>query len=153
MADSILINGEIHDWTDVVVKFMGGVEFRGLSSINYSSTKEKELQYGSGTTPSGVGYGHRSAKADFSMSLQSAQEFESIARLAGKDPLDYAPFLIVISYADKQVSGDFVEQKHGTKIVTLTDVDITDMETSQDEATKKVERKYTALVGKIIGTV
>jgi len=153
MADSILINGEVHDWTDVVVKFMGGVEFRGLSSINYSEAKEKEPQYGTGSRTIGVGYGHRSAKVDFTMSLASAQKFEAIAKAAGKSALDYAPFLIVISYADKQVAGDFVEQKHGTKIVSLFDVDVTDWEVSHDEGTKKIERKYTAIAGDIKGTV
>jgi hypothetical protein len=150
MADSILINGKIHDWTDVTIK-IAGLTFTGITSINWSSKKEKELQYAAGSAPHGIGYGHRSYTADFTMTLESAAEFEAIARGAGKDALDYAPFLITVAYADKKIdSQGLIEQKWGLKVVNIMDVDITDVSESLDEGTKKIVRKYTAVAGKIV---
>jgi hypothetical protein len=150
MADSILINGKIHDWTDVTIK-IAGLTFTGITSINWSSKKEKELQYAAGSAPHGIGYGHRSYTADFTMTLESAAEFEAIARVAGKDAMDYAPFLITVAYADKKIdSQGLIEQKWGLKMVNIMDVDITDVSESLDEGTKKIVRKYTAVAGKIV---
>lgn len=150
MADSILINGKIHDWTDVTIK-IAGLTFTGITSINWSSKKEKELQYAAGSAPHGIGYGHRSYTADFTMTLESSVEFEAIARVAGKDAMDYAPFLITVAYADKKIdSQGLIEQKWGLKMVNIMDVDITDVSESLDEGTKKIVRKYTAVAGKIV---
>jgi hypothetical protein len=150
MADSILINGKIHDWTDVTIK-IAGLTFTGITSINWSSKKEKELQYAAGSAPHGIGYGHRSYTTDFTMTLESSLEFESIAHVLGKDAMDYAPFLITVAYADKKIdSQGLIEQKWGLKMVNIMDVDITDVSESLDEGTKKVVRKYTAVAGKIV---
>jgi len=150
MADSILINGKIHDWTDVTIK-IAGLTFTGITSINWSAKKEKELQYAAGSAPHGIGYGHRSYTCDFTMTLESSAEFEVIAHAAGKDALDYAPFLITVAYADKKVdSSGLIEQKWGLKVINIMDVDITDISESLDEGTKKIVRKYTAVAGKIV---
>lgn len=154
MADSILINGKVHDWTDVKVHIMGQ-EFTGITSINWSVKKEKALQYAQGSAPLGIGYGHRSQTADFTMTLESSEKFETIAHSAGKDAMDYAPFLITISYADKVASSEgIIDLKWGVLHSTqLMDVDVTDISESLDGSTKQIVRKYSAVVGKIVSVL
>ncbi len=147
--DGILINGKIHDWTDVTIK-IAALDFTGITSINWSAKKEKELQYAAGSAPHGIGYGHRSYTCDFSLTLEAAAEFEIIARAAGKDALDYAPFLITVAYADKTVADGLIDKEWGLKVVNIMDVDVTDVSESLDESTKKIVRKYTAVAGKIV---
>lgn len=150
MADSILINGKVHDWTDVTIK-IGGLDFTGITSINWSAKKEKELQYARGSAPHGIGYGHRSYTCDFSMTLENAVNFEAIARSAGKDALDYAPFLITVAYADKKVdSSGLIKPEFNWSVVNIMDVDVADVSESLDDGTKKIVRKYTAVAGKIV---
>jgi hypothetical protein len=151
MADSILINGKIHDWTDVSIK-LGSEEYTGITSINWSAKKEKELQYAAGSAPHGIGYGHRSYTTDFTMTLESAASFEEVAHNEGKDALDYAPFLITIAYADKKAdaAGLITQEWNVIKTIEIHDVDITDVSESLDEGTKKIVRKYTAVAGKVI---
>ncbi len=149
MADSILINGKIHDWTDVTIK-IAGLSISGITSINWSAKKEKELQYAAGSAPHGVGYGHLSYTCDFTLTLEAAGKFESIASAAGKVCLEYAPFLITVAYADKTVdSQGLIDKEWGLKVVNIMDVDVTDVSESLDEGTKKVVRKYTAIAGKV----
>jgi len=147
--DGILINGKIHDWTDVTIK-IAAIDFTGITSINWSAKKEKELQYAAGSAPHGIGYGHRSYTCDFSLTLEAAADFETIARVAGKDALDYAPFLITVAYADKTVADGLIDKEWGLKVVNIMDVDVTDVSESLDESTKKIVRKYTAVAGKIV---
>jgi len=148
--NGILINGKIHDWTDVSIK-IAGLSFTGITSINWSSKKEKELQYAAGSAPHGVGYGHRSYSCDFTMTMESAADFEQIAKAAGKDVLDYAPFLITVAFADKKAgSNGLIEKEFNWQVINIMDVDITDVSESLDEGTKKIVRKYTAVAGKIV---
>jgi hypothetical protein len=151
MADSILINGKIHDWTDVAIQ-LGGEPYTGITSINWSSKKEKELQYAAGSAPHGIGYGHRSYTCDFTMTLESAARFEATAHDASKDALEYAPFLITVAYADKKAdtAGLITQEWNVIKTIEIHDVDVTDISESLDEGTKKIVRKYTAVAGKVI---
>lgn len=151
MADSILINGKIHDWTDVTIK-IAGLTFTGITSINWSSKKEKELQYAAGSAPHGIGYGHRSYTCDFTLTRKASEEFETIANAVGKDALDYAPFLITVAYADKKADpqGVITQVWNVMKRIEIHDVDVTDISESLDEGTKKIVRKYTAVAGKVI---
>jgi hypothetical protein len=151
MADSILINGKIHDWTDVTIQ-LGGEPYTGITSINWSSKKEKELQYAAGSAPHGIGYGHRSYTCDFTLTRKASEEFETIGNAVGKDALDYAPFLITVAYADKKAdaAGLITQVWNVMKRIEIHDVDVTDISESLDEGTKKIVRKYTAVAGKII---
>lgn len=152
MAESALINGKIHDWTDVVIHF-GDEKYSGITSINWSSRKEKALQYAAGSEPHGVGYGHRSYTCDFTLTREAAEKFEAAATGAKptKDALDYAPFLITVSYADKKVESDGTIGRDWdvVKKVEIHDVDVTDVSESLDEGTQKIVRRYTAIAGKI----
>lgn len=150
MASATKINGEIHDWTDVKID-INDEEISGITSINWSSRKDKSLQYASGSAPHGIGYGHRSYSADFTLTLEAAQAFELKANQGGTDALDYAPFSIVVSFADKNIDGSGVLDQTwgGLKVVTLEHVDITDISQSLDEGTQKIVRRYSAVVGKI----
>jgi len=146
---SILINGKIHDWTDVAVTIMG-VPVSGITSINWKIDKEKELQYGSGSAPHGVGYGHMKYSCNFELTLAQAQEFEKAAHNVGKDATNYAPFLITVQYAEKKIGeGNVIEQSWDSHTVVLTDVDITSIDAGQADGNKKLTRKYTAIVGRI----
>jgi len=145
------INGKIHDWSDVKITIMGvdtlGV---GITSINWSARKDKSLQYAAGSEPHGIGYGHCSYSADFTMTLDNAEKFEAVAHAANKDARDYAPFEITIAYADKEADGGLIKHKWGILHTTvLSHVDITDISESLDEGTQKIVRRYSAVVGNV----
>jgi len=152
MAESILINGNIHDWTDVEITLGSGEKCKGITSINWSSRKDKSLQYETGSAPHGIGYGHRSYTVDFTLTRAASEKFESVATDAGKDALDYAPFLIVVAYADKTIDDNGMITRDWTSLkrFELHDVDVTDISESLDEGTQKIVRRYTAVAGKII---
>jgi len=154
MAESkgILINGKIHDWTDVEITLGSGGTYKGITSINWTSRKDKALQYAAGSAPHGIGYGHRSYTVDFTLTREAAERFESAANDAGKDALDYAPFLVVVAYSDKipKDDGTIGEEWGVMKSIEIHDVDVTDISESLDEGTQKIVRRYTAVVGKII---
>lgn len=153
MADSILLNGKIHDWTDVAVRFNGLDIGPGVTAINWKINKSKELQYGSGTEPIGVGYGKKAYSCDFTLTLEAAGNLEILCNAAGKSLVDGVPFLIFIQYSEKSgAAGGPLVQTPGIRTVTLLDVDVTDEEESADEGTMKTVRKYTALCGKILIT-
>jgi hypothetical protein len=155
MAESILINGKIHDWTDVEIK-VGTERYSGITSINWSSRKDKSLQYAAGSEPHGIGYGHRSYTCDFTLTREAAEKFEQAAIDAEKDALDYTPFLITVAYANKKPDGpgNTIKQEWGEmRTVQLHDVDVTDISESLDEGTQKIVRRYSAVVGKIIHKV
>lgn len=158
MANTILLNKKIHDWTDVEIKFLvptlGSPDLeKGITSINWKASQAKELQYAGGAAPHGLGYGHKASSCDFSLTLHAAELFESLAMAAGKDATDYAPFNISVMYMDKQANEQgILEQVASLKTVTLVDVAITDMEESLDEGTQKIVRKYTCACGAIVKT-
>jgi len=153
MAEGLLLNGRVHDWSDVEVRIMTLDLGKGLTSINYKIDKAKELQYAGGTMPHGVGYGHKGFSCDFTLTKQAASLFEAVAFAAGKDATDYAPFLISISFMEKSAGATgMLEQKPGIKTITLHDVDVQGIEESLDEGTMKVVMKYTALCGNVVRT-
>ncbi|MBN2381181.1 hypothetical protein JXM67_15385 [candidate division WOR-3 bacterium] len=157
MAEGLLLNGKIHDWTDVEITLGSGGTYKGITSINWSSRKDKSLQYAAGSAPHGIGYGHRSYTCDFTMTREAAEVFEKAANecTPPKDALDYAPFLITVAYANKKIetgSNTIGQAWNEMRSVELHDVDITDISESLDEGTQKIVRRYTAVVGKILFT-
>ncbi len=150
MAEGLLLNGKIHDWTDVEIRIMGLDLGKGIISINWKSSKTKELQYAGGVRPHGVGYGHKSFSCDFTLTLEAGSKFEEVAFAMGKDATDYAPFLISINYLEKQADAQgLLLQTPGIKTVQIMDVDVTEVGEDLDESTQKIVRKYTAICGDI----
>jgi len=153
MAEGILLNGKTHDWTDVEVRIMGLDLGKGITSINYKLSKSKELQYAGGVEPHGVGYGEKDYSCDFTLTKEASEKFEAVAHAAGKSALDYGPFLIIINYLEKSADADgLLSQTPGTKTVQLMDVDVADIEESNDQGGKMITVKYTAICGKIART-
>lgn len=150
MAGATSINNEIHDWSDVKI-VVAGKEYKGITSINYSSKTEKGLQYGSGSAPIGAGYGNQSYEVSFKMTRKDAARFEAVAHGAGKDARSYTPFPIIIVYRDKVDEGGIVGWTP-EQTVTLNHVDITDISHPQDQGSQKLEVEYTAICGEILSS-
>lgn len=144
------INGEVHDWADLKIR-IAGVEFKGISSISWSAKKEKTLQHGQSSAPIGAGYGNRTYETSFKMTHRDAARFESIAHAAGKDALDYAPFVIIVTYRDKVDNGGLIDWTP-EQVVTLNHVDITDVSRPHEQGSQKLEVEYTAICDQPIYT-
>jgi len=147
---NILIQGKNHDWSDVKIYIMGK-EIGGITAINWGIAKEKSLTHATGQEPDGAAHGKKTYKCDFTLKLAAALEFEAIAKAAGKNVTEYAPFLIIIAYAEKTVEGAFVVQKFPpTQVTKILDVDLNDAGEDVSEGGTTIVRKYTAIAGKII---
>ncbi len=92
-----IINGEEYAWADITV-FMHGRPIIGIQGISYKTEQEKELIYGAGNEPLGIGRGNKKYEGEISL-LQS--EYEALIRAVGKDSdlTDFRGFDITVSYA------------------------------------------------------
>jgi len=148
-----LINGRQHDWSDVKL-YMDGVPVAEVTAIEYRESQEAELQYAGGRYPVGVGYGNYKVEGSFTLTRAAAQDFEAPARALGKRPFDYAPFVIVVAYADKvvreQEGAQVVEQTWDeTKTDRIINVVITEREESHDQNAKQLVVRYSFIAERI----
>jgi len=142
-----LINGKEHDWSDIKLYILG-IPVADLKSINYRDAREAELQYSGGSKPYGVGYGNYSVEGDMELILEEFRKFAEPAAKLGKKVYDYAPFPIVISFADKvkKTEGDppreyVVQEASATKVHVIKDVVITDVDESSAQNDKELTVK------------
>jgi hypothetical protein len=142
-----LINGREHDWSDVKIYFMG-IPAADIKNINYRDAQEVELQYSSGTKPYGAGKGNYSVEGDMELTLEEFRKFAEPAAKLGRKVYDYAPFPIVVSFADKvrKTEGDppreFVVQEFSpTKVHVIKDVMITNVDESKAQNDKELTVK------------
>lgn len=146
----ILIQGKNHDWSDAKL-YIAGKEIGGFTAVSWKVAKEKSLTHASGQEPDGVAHGKKTYTVEFTLKLKDAFEFEAPARAAQKNVTEYAPFPIVVAYADKVVEGDFVVQHWTpTRVTKILDADITEEGEDISEGGTTIARKYTAIAGKIV---
>lgn len=93
-----MINGNEYAFEDIQVVIFGRL-LTGIKEVKYGATKVHTNIHGRGNQPVSMGRGKKDAKAAKLVLLQS--EFEALqnATPAGKDPLDWAPFEMVVAYA------------------------------------------------------
>jgi len=151
-----MINGKEHDWSDIKI-YMGGLPVSDVKNINYKDSQEVELQYGQGREPYGVGYGNKSAEGDIELVLEEFRKFSSPAAALGRSVYDYAPFPIVIAFADKtkKTEGDpprayVVQEFSPTKVHTVINVIITDIDESRAQNDKELTVKLSFKATKIV---
>jgi hypothetical protein len=108
-----LVNGKNYDWEDFDVH-INGILSAHVTELNYTDEKEKELLYGAGSDPVGMGYGNYKASGDITLKREGFDILNNVAKSAGKTIYDFKPFLIVASYGSKSISEDtdFVESSH-----------------------------------------
>ena len=151
----MLINGKEHDWSDVKV-YINGIPISDIKEINYRDRREAEMQYAGGKEPYGVGFGNYSAEGDLTMTAEDFRRFEAPAATLGRSVYDYAPFQIVVAFADKikKTEGDpprdYVVQEYSvTKVHTLQDVVVTDVDEGFAQNDKELKVKLTFISRKI----
>lgn len=152
-----LINGRAHDWSDVKI-YLSGIPAADVKEINYRDRQEAELQYSQGSKPYGVAYGNYTAEGDLTLTFEEYRKFANPALVLGKKVFDYAPFAIIIAFADKaeKVEGDpprkyVVQEFSPTKIVTIKDVILTDKDESHAQNDKEVTVKLTFIAEEVVG--
>lgn len=144
-----LINGREHDWSDIKV-YMNGIPVADVKEINYKDAQEVEMQYASGRKPYGVGYGNYTAEGDMTLVLEEYRKFEAPAVALGRKVYDYAPFQIVVSFADKvkKTEGnpprDYIVQEFSpTKLHLVKDTIVTNVDDSAAQNDKELVVKLT----------
>lgn len=150
-----LINGREHDWNDVKIYLMGA-PVADVKEINFRDAREAEMQYSQGPNPYGVGFGNYSAEGDMTLVFEEFEKFSSPARALGKSVYDYAPFPIVIAYADKvkATQGDppreyVVQDFSPTKTRLIKDVVIAGIDEGYAQNDKELTVKVTFKAVKI----
>lgn len=151
-----LINGRTHDWEDVKI-YLNGVPVADVKEINYRDAREADMQYSQGSAPHSVSYGNYSAEGDITLTVEEYIKFARPALALGRSVYDYAPFAIIIAYADKKkkTEGDpprdyVVQEFSPTKIETILDVVLTNRDQAAAQNDKDLSRKLTFKARKII---
>ena len=116
-----------YDWQSLTVTMLGK-EIGGIRSCKYNVKQEKELIYGAGNEPLGIGRGNKSYEGEI-MLLQS--EFESINALLGSATIqDMRNVNIVLNY----------QAADGTLITDVVhNVEFTDLEKGMAQGDKLME--------------
>lgn len=151
-----LINGREHDWSDVKI-YLNGIPASDVKEINYRDRREAELQYSQGKKPYGIGFGNYSAEGDMTLTFEEYQKFAQPAVLLGRKVYDYAPFQIVIGFADKvkKTEGEppreyVVQEFSPTKVHVIKDVSITDVDEGHAQADKELTVKINFVAADIV---
>jgi len=100
-----LINGKNYDWEDIQI-FINGILYSGVTEISYSDEQEWEGQYAGGSKAVGVGRGNYKASGDITLTRNTYDILNNVARAAGKTIYDNKPGMIVVSYGAKTVPED-----------------------------------------------
>jgi len=152
----MLINGKEHDWSDVKI-YLNGLPVADVKEISYRDKREAEMQYSQGAKPYGVGFGNYSAEGDMTLIMEEYRKFESPASVLGRKIYDYAPFQIVVAFADKvkKTEGDppreyVVQEFSPTKVHVIKDVVITDVDEGFAQNDKELTVKLTFLATDIV---
>lgn len=150
-----MINGKEHDWSDIKI-YLNGIPVADIKEINYRDAREAELQYSGGSKPYGVGFGNYSAEGDMTLILEEFNKFNTPAAALGRKAYDYAPFPIVIAFADKKkkTEGDpprdyVVQEFSPTKVHTIKDVVITDIDEGRAQNDKELTVKISFIASDI----
>lgn len=150
------INGREHDWSDIKI-YLNGIPVADVKEINYRDRREAELQYSHGNKPYGVGFGNYSAEGDLTLAFEEYKKFAAPALALGRKVYDYAPFVIVVGYADKtkKTEGDpprdyVVQEFSPTNVHTIKDVVITDVDEGHAQADKELTVKLTFVAADIV---
>lgn len=151
-----LINGHEHDWSDIKI-YLSGIPVSDIKEINYRKRRDAELQHGSGSKPYGVGYGNQTVEGDMTLVLEEYNKFSNPARALGKSVMDYAPFPIIIAFADKKkkTQGDppreYVAQEFSpTNIRTIKEVVIIEEDEAHAQADKELVVKLTFIAADLV---
>ena len=152
-----LINGKEHDWSDIKI-YLNGIPVADVKEINYRKKREAEMQYSQGARPYGIGFGNRSAEGDITLTFEEYRKFANPALTLHRDVFDYAPFDIIIAFADKvkRTEGDppreyVVQDFSPTKITVVKNIALTDTDEAHAQNDKELTTKLTFIAEDIIG--
>jgi hypothetical protein len=97
------VNGVLYSWSNLQINFTGSIAaaanaaVKGVTSINYSTTQEKEAVYGAGIKPVGIGYGNKTYEGSITLQLEELNALAAIA--PNGDITEIPPFDIIVSFA------------------------------------------------------
>lgn len=99
-----------YGWSDLQIFALGRV-IRGVTSLKYKVSQEKEEIYAAGNEPRGFGYGNKKYEGTIEL-LQSEVEALELAAGPGNDITDIHDATITAAYAPKlggKISTDVIE--------------------------------------------
>jgi len=96
-----MFNSKQYNWADVEIWLLGK-KIAGARGIKYKISQEKEVIYGAGNQPMGIGKGNKSYEGEITL-LQSEVEALTLSAMAagGDDITDLSEMNVIINYAPK----------------------------------------------------
>jgi len=96
-----MFNSKQYNWADVEIWLLGK-KIAGARGIKYKISQEKEVIYGAGNQPMGIGKGNKSYEGEITL-LQSEVEALTLSAIAagGDDITDLSEMNVIINYAPK----------------------------------------------------
>lgn len=95
-----MINGKNHSWEDIKIHW-NGIEYPGITEINYSDGVKREFQRAAGRYPAAIGSGDYEASGDLTMHRADYNELVAVAAGAGRNIYDMIIPVITVSYGAK----------------------------------------------------
>lgn len=95
-----LINGHMYQFSSIVLTARG-VPFPFVSAVNYESTNESSMFYGTSKTPIGQTKGNVSHTASITIPATQRDAFLALVSSAGAKGIFDSPFTITVSYAEE----------------------------------------------------
>lgn len=125
-----MFNSKQYNWADVEIWLLGK-KIAGARGIKYKISQEKEVIYGAGNQPMGIGKGNKSYEGEITL-LQSEVEALTLSAIAagGDDITDLSEMNVIINYAP---------QKGALTTDILQNVAFTEMEKGMNQNDKFAE--------------
>lgn len=93
-----MINGNEYAFEDIQC-VINGLSLEGFVDVRYGATKDHTNIHGRGNVPVSMGRGKKDSTPAKLVVLQSTFELLQEATPSGKDPTDWTPFIMTVSYA------------------------------------------------------
>ena len=96
-----MFDSKQYAWADVEIWLLGK-KIAGARNVKYKIAQEKEVFYGAGGEPQGIGHGNKSYEGEIGV-LQSEVEALTLSAIAagGNDITDLSAMNVIVAYAPK----------------------------------------------------
>jgi hypothetical protein len=146
MADSTLINGDVHNWTSVRIK-KNGQSWSGVTAINWSQKRERAMLYGA--AKHGAPRGRTSGK--YSVDSASMKMAKGSAAIFKKELAQQAPDQKSFGNVEFDITVQFIASGEQAITVELQRCVITGTSsTNEESSTDALVEEFTLSVMRVV---